>query len=156
MTLFTQYLAGSLDLISITTLPLFFGKAVYAYEGIGIVSSTRETHAHAHWTLVHAHDIHPSRVFIHKSIIRVVVPSVAAAIYVTVNLISIHLDMKQILPLENKMKRHEDALKVIFFSMMVVTLLFTLFGVVGYVVYGSDIRASITLNLISSNVTEVV
>ena len=62
----------------------------------------------------------------------------------------------QILPLENKMKRHEDALKVIFFSMMTVTLLFTLFGVVGFIVYGPEIRASITLNLISTNHIEVM
>ena len=54
------------------------------------------------------------------------------------------------------MKKHEDALKVIFFSMMIVTLLFTLFGVVGYGVYGSEIKASITLNLISTNVVEVM
>ena len=71
-------------------------------------------------------------------------------------MIPVNLHMIQILPLENKMKRHEDALKVIFFSMMVVTLVFTLFGVVGYVVYGSDIRASITLNLISSNAIEAM
>ena len=54
------------------------------------------------------------------------------------------------------MKKHEDALKVIFFSMMIVTLLFTLFGVVGFVVYGSNIKASITLNLISTNIVEVM
>ena len=80
----------------------------------------------------------------------------AVTLHVTINMISVNFDMKQILPLENKMKRHEDALKVIFFSMMVVTMLFTLFGVVGYVVYGSDIRASITLNLISSDAVEAM
>ena len=54
------------------------------------------------------------------------------------------------------MKNHDDALKVTFFSMLTVTLLFTLFGVAGYVVYGSDIKASITLNLISTNIVEAM
>ena len=106
---------GSLDLVSVTSLPLFFGKAVYAYEGIGIVSQL-----------------------------------------VTCVQMNLQLLLCQILPLENKMKKHEDALKVIFFSMMIVTVLFTLFGVVGFVVYGSDIKASITLNLISTNIVEVM
>ena len=63
---------------------------------------------------------------------------------------------QQILPLENKMKTPKDTHRVIFFSMIVVTLLFTIFGVLGYIVYGSDIKGSITLNLISSSVIEVM
>lgn len=40
--------------------------------------------------------------------------------------------------------------------MTVVTALFIEFGVLGYVVYGTDIQPSITLNLRSNNIAEAM
>ena len=54
------------------------------------------------------------------------------------------------LPLENKMKNPSQAKPVVFGAMVIVTLLYFSFGTTGYIVYGEDIEASITLNLKSS------
>ena len=59
----------------------------------------------------------------------------------------------QVLPMENKMKNPSNANSVIFGAMIIVTLLYTVFGTMGYLVYGSDIKSSITLNLHSPNIT---
>ena len=54
------------------------------------------------------------------------------------------------------MKTPKDALKVITFTMVGIILLYVIFGVMGYVVYGDDIKGSITLNLISKNNIEIM
>ena len=59
-----------------------------------------------------------------------------------------------VLPLENKMAVPTHAVRVMVAGMAVVTLLYTLFGVAGYLTYGADIKASVTLNLESSNIAE--
>lgn len=51
------------------------------------------------------------------------------------------------LPLENKMRNPSHAKPVIYGAMVVVILLYVVFGTVGYLVYGSSIESSITLNL---------
>ena len=56
----------------------------------------------------------------------------------------------QVLPLENKMKTPEKAKPVVYSAMVIVTLLYFIFGTTGYIVYGSSIEASITLNLKSN------
>ena len=62
----------------------------------------------------------------------------------------------QILPLENKMKSPKDAPRIIFFSMTLVVTAFIVIGVLGYIVYGVDTKASITLNLKSNNIAEAM
>lgn len=59
-----------------------------------------------------------------------------------------------VLPLENKMKRPEHAVRVVLVGMTLVVLLYVVFGVLGYLTYGDSIKASITLNLMSDNTTE--
>ena len=54
------------------------------------------------------------------------------------------------------MKTPKDALSVIAFTMVSVILLYVGFGVLGYVVYGSTIMGSITLNLESKIAVEVM
>ena len=49
------------------------------------------------------------------------------------------------------MKRPEHAKPVIYLGMGVVTVLNVVFGLVGYLVYGSDIQGSVTLNLCGTN-----
>ncbi|XP_065886087.1 proton-coupled amino acid transporter 1-like [Dysidea avara] len=71
-----------------TALPVFFGNAIYAFEGIGVV-----------------------------------------------------------LPLENKAKNPIHFPKVVYLGMGVITSLYTVFGALGYLAFGDDIDASITLNL---------
>ena len=48
------------------------------------------------------------------------------------------------------MKTPEHAKPVVYGAMVLVTLLYFVFGTAGYIVYGSAIEASITLNLKSS------
>ena len=83
------------ELSSFASLPLFFGSASFAYNGIGVV-----------------------------------------------------------LPLENKMRQPQNAIKVITLTMLIITSLFTVFGVLGYLTFGRDIAASITLNLHSEGTVE--
>lgn len=49
------------------------------------------------------------------------------------------------------MKSPSHAKGVIYFGMSIVTMLYASFGLVGYLTYGQDIRASITLNLCPTN-----
>ena len=49
------------------------------------------------------------------------------------------------------MKNPLNARYVIYAAMSVVTILYSVFGLVGYLVYGSDVQGSITLNLCSTN-----
>ncbi len=56
----------------------------------------------------------------------------------------------KVLPLENKMKNSNHAKPVVYSAMVMVILLYFIFGTTGYIVYGSNIEASITLNLKSS------
>ena len=53
----------------------------------------------------------------------------------------------QILPLENKMKHPHHAKWVILGGMTLVIILYVIFAILGYLVYGNAILASITLNL---------
>lgn len=59
-----------------------------------------------------------------------------------------------VLPLENKMKKPEHAVSVLVIGMTMVVVLYTTFGVLGYLTFGNDIEASITLNLASDNIVE--
>ena len=59
-----------------------------------------------------------------------------------------------VLPLENKMARPQNAVRVVSVGMTIVVLLYISFGVLGYLAYGSVIEASITLNLSSDNTVE--
>ena len=49
------------------------------------------------------------------------------------------------------MKTPQDAPRVLTFTMVGVILLYVIFGVLGYIVYGEEIEGSITLNLVSDN-----
>lgn len=59
-----------------------------------------------------------------------------------------------VLPLENKMKYPEHAVRVVGVGMTIVVLLYMVFGMLGYLTFGDDIEASITLNLKSENPIE--
>lgn len=54
------------------------------------------------------------------------------------------------------MKTPQDAPRVITFTMVGIILLYVVFGVLGYIVYGEGIKGSITLNLISKNDIEIM
>ena len=49
------------------------------------------------------------------------------------------------------MKTPQDAPRVLTKTMAVVILLNVIFGVLGYIVYGKEIKGIITLNLVSDN-----
>lgn len=59
-----------------------------------------------------------------------------------------------VLPLENKMRKPEHAVRVVVVGMTMVVLLYTVFAVLGYLSFGADIKASVTFNLISENPIE--
>ena len=50
------------------------------------------------------------------------------------------------------MKNPGHAKPVIYGAMVIVILLYVIFGTLGYIVYGNSIKSSITLNLISNNI----
>ena len=54
------------------------------------------------------------------------------------------------------MRTPKYAKHIILLGMMFVIVLFIEFGVFGYLVYGTDIKPSITLNLKSNNITEAM
>lgn len=56
-----------------------------------------------------------------------------------------------ILPIQASMERPENFPKVLFVSMVIITSLFVLIGVVGYTAYGENVRSIIILNLDQSN-----
>ncbi len=58
--------------------------------------------------------------------------------------------LHQVLPLENKMKKPKHFKRILFTGMTVVISLYLFVGMLGYVVYGDNIEASITLNLEAS------
>ena len=49
------------------------------------------------------------------------------------------------------MKTPQDAPRVLTFTMVGIILLYVIFGVLGYIVYGEEIKGSITLNLVTKN-----
>ena len=51
------------------------------------------------------------------------------------------------------MKNPQNALCVVYAAIALVVVLFVSFGALGYVVYGQDIKSSITLNLNGHNRT---
>ena len=59
-----------------------------------------------------------------------------------------------VLPLENKMRRPEHAVAMVIVGMTMVVLLYMFFGVLGYLAFGAQIKASITFNLFSDNTIE--
>ena len=59
-----------------------------------------------------------------------------------------------VLPIENKMHQPEHGVMVITINMVIVTFVSITFGVFGYLTFGKDIAASITLNLLSENTVE--
>ena len=58
--------------------------------------------------------------------------------------------LPQVLPLENRMKKPQNAIRMVYSAMAVTIALYTSFGALGYLVYGADVKSSITLNLYSS------
>lgn len=56
-----------------------------------------------------------------------------------------------ILPIQASMERPENFPKVLFVSMVIITSLFVLIGVIGYTAYGENVRSIIILNLDQSN-----
>ena len=59
-----------------------------------------------------------------------------------------------VLPLENKMRQPEHATRVLVIAMTTVITLNLVFGVLGYLAFGTNTAASITLNLISESNVE--
>ena len=59
-----------------------------------------------------------------------------------------------VLPIENKMHQPQHATKVIALTMLLITSLYTMFGILGYLTFGRNVAASITLNLHSEGTVE--
>lgn len=55
--------------------------------------------------------------------------------------------LSQVLPLENKMKNPRQFPVILYVGMTIVTILYISLSVLGYLRFGADIQASITLNL---------
>ena len=56
----------------------------------------------------------------------------------------------QVLPLENKMKTPQKAKSMVLWAMIIVTLLYVMFGTMGYLVYGNSVKHYVIFHLSSS------
>jgi len=61
-----------------------------------------------------------------------------------------------ILPIEESMQNKQNFRRVLSFTMVLVTLVYTVFGVLGYIAYGPETKEIITLNLGAGVPTKVV
>ena len=59
-----------------------------------------------------------------------------------------------VLPIENKMHQPQNAIKVITLTMLLLSSLYIVFAILGYLTFGQYIAASITLNLHSEDTME--
>jgi len=55
--------------------------------------------------------------------------------------------LSQVLPLENKMKNPRQFPVILYVGMTIVTILYISLSVLGYLRFGANIQASVTLNL---------
>ena len=154
----------SLPYITPATLPLFFGTAVYAYEGIGVVSSNVCVCSNTYvfvcvcvcvYVCVCACVCMCVHVCVCACVCACVCVCVCVCLHVCAcvwgggvkNCFAELLPCPQALPLENKMKTPSHFNRVGWIAMSIVIVLYSVFGSLGYLAYGTALKGSITLNL---------